>query len=221
MGKITLEPGESEKIISQPGADKAYNVNVEGAQVYLNHRANAITREGKVLKEGDRTVVSNLRGKPIYAKNPSTNQKTATVNVDRAGFSLTFQTRRTTETAKEEAGRTGKVDWAEMSLDVGSGSPTGRFMLYDNADGPDKVLEMVTFAFEEGSTVNESMTIYVFSQDADGNNKFKFVGNPENLPLNFETPVPVKEGWDVQVGFDNTSASTTKDVRLTAFVRGT
>jgi len=93
MAQITLDPGEKQKIISQPSDGDAYNINVDGARVYLSHRANGIVREGKAVKKGDRTVASNLRGKPIYAKNPSTNENTATLEVDRAGFALSFQSR--------------------------------------------------------------------------------------------------------------------------------
>jgi len=93
MPEITLEPGDVQKIVSQPDTGEAFNINVDGAKVYLSHRANGIVREGKAVKKGDRTVASNLRGKPLYAKNPSTNDNRATLEVDRAGFALSFQSR--------------------------------------------------------------------------------------------------------------------------------
>jgi len=93
MGEVVLAPGESEKIVSQPGRDEAYNINVDGAEVYLNHSSNGIVREGKRVQPGDRTTAHNLRGKSLYAKNPAQNDRDATVQVDMAGFALDFMTR--------------------------------------------------------------------------------------------------------------------------------
>jgi len=131
MATIELEPGEREKIISQPSNGDAYNINVDSAQVYLSHRANGITREGKLVKKGDRTVASNLRGKPIYAKNPAKNDNNAKLQVDRAGFALSFQSRAVVgavDTARTDTDApAASDDWDEATgsaVDIGSGGLT-------------------------------------------------------------------------------------------------
>jgi hypothetical protein len=93
MGEVTLQPGEREKIISQPGADQKYNIQVSGADVFLSHRSGLVVSEGKRIRPGDRVEVSNLQGKPLYVKNPASNGSTATVEVSEASFALFFQPR--------------------------------------------------------------------------------------------------------------------------------
>lgn len=131
MGEIILAPGERQKVVSQPERDEAYNINVSGADVYLSHRSNGITREGKHVKKGDRTVASNLRGKPLFAKNPSSNSSDATVEVDMAGFALSFQTRAVVgavDTGQDDQeAPAASDDWDEhtgSAVDIGSGGST-------------------------------------------------------------------------------------------------
>lgn len=93
MGEIALEPGETEKVVSQPGADDAYNIGVSGADVWLSHNESRARQDGQRVRPGDRVTVDNLRGKPLYVKNPPENSDDATVSVNPAGFNLIFQPR--------------------------------------------------------------------------------------------------------------------------------
>lgn len=90
MPAITIDPGDRTKLISQPAEADAYNVDVSGSAVYLSHNPRAVVRDGKKVRRGDRVEISNLRGKPVYAKVPSDASSSATVEVDRAGFALNF-----------------------------------------------------------------------------------------------------------------------------------
>jgi len=93
MGEITIEPGDTQKIVSQPGTDEAYNIDVSNADVFMSHNKSRTQGEGKRVRPGDRVTLDNLRGKSVYAKNPSENTENASLNVNRAGFNLTFEPR--------------------------------------------------------------------------------------------------------------------------------
>jgi len=93
MGQIDLDPGARKKIISQPGADERYNLDVEGADVFLSHRKGLEKQEGKRVRPGDRVTVENLQGKPLYALNPRANSAPATLSINEAAFGLIFQPR--------------------------------------------------------------------------------------------------------------------------------
>jgi hypothetical protein len=93
MGEITLKPGETRKLVSQPGPNESYNLAVAGADVFLSHRKGLVVREGKRVRPGDRVTVENLEGKPLYAKNPGENTSNATLNINEAAFGLFFQPR--------------------------------------------------------------------------------------------------------------------------------
>jgi len=93
MGEITLQPGEKQKLVSQPGADDSYNLGITGADIFLSHREGLVVQEGKRVRPGDRVTLENLRGKPVYAKNPGSNTDAATLEINQAGFNLIFQPR--------------------------------------------------------------------------------------------------------------------------------
>jgi len=90
MGELELAPGETTKLVSQPGPDEAYNIQVRGSDIYLGHRKAAVKTEGDRVRAGDRIQVSNLRGKNLFAKNPSTSTQNATIEVSLDGFSINF-----------------------------------------------------------------------------------------------------------------------------------
>lgn len=140
MGEIVLEPGDSKKIVSQPGREEAYNINVEGAEVYLSHRSNGIVREGKLLQPGDRTQATNLRGKPLHAKNPGSNSSDATIQVDQAGFALNFMTRPVVGAVRTNSGDEAApandnfVLRQGTGVDVNADTVTEKFVAPDAAD---------------------------------------------------------------------------------------
>jgi len=90
MPEISLAPGESKKIVSQPARDSEYNIDVSNADVYLSHNSRAVKREGKRARPGDRVTLTNLRGKSVYAKNPNENTADVTLDVAKAGFAISF-----------------------------------------------------------------------------------------------------------------------------------
>lgn len=93
MGEIVIEPGDTKKIVSQPGTDEAYNIGVTNEEVYLSHSSSRTKSEGKLVRPGDRVTIDNLRGKSIYAKNPSDNTETASLNINLAAFNLSWGNR--------------------------------------------------------------------------------------------------------------------------------
>jgi hypothetical protein len=130
MGDITLTPGETQKIVSQPGQDQSYNIGVTGADVYLSHREGLVRAEGKRVRPGDRVEVANLEGKPLYAKNPPENTTDATLEVSEASFALFFQPRATQATVEtsnddESAPATDSYENATATgVNIGSGGST-------------------------------------------------------------------------------------------------
>lgn len=167
MATINLAPGEKQKIISQPNQGDAYNINVDGGEVFLSHRSNGIVREGKRVKKGDRTVASNLRGKPVYAKNPAGNSNNARLEVDRAGFALSFQARAVVgavDTARTDTDApAASDDWDEATgsaVDIGSGGSTTEVLTPPGR--ADQVMLRVegSAAFEVSVTWNNTSETY-------------------------------------------------------------
>jgi len=140
MGEITIPPGETEQIVSQPEPNDEYNAGVTGSDVYLSHRPSGIRREGKRVRPGDRVTLRNLRGKPIYAKNPPSAGQAATVEINRAAFALIFQPRAVqasvqTGDSSESAPRTDAfVTRTGDGVDVSSSSTSETFRAPDRAD---------------------------------------------------------------------------------------
>lgn len=165
MGEITLEPGQTEKIVSQPGRDEAYNINVLGAKVYLGHRSNGLVREGKPVKAGDRTQASNLRGKPLYAKNPATNSDDATIEIDQAGFALSFMARSTQATVQANSNNEAApstddfIERQDTNVDVNASTATEKFIAPGRADN-------VTVSVDNA---DGSYSVAVEFLDGDGN----------------------------------------------------
>lgn len=104
MGDIVIEPGETKKLVSQPGPDAAYNITVENADVYMSHDKSRVLGSGKRVRPGDRVTVDNLRGKSLYAKNPPENDENAVLGVNQAGFNLIFQPRPVVGAVRTSAG---------------------------------------------------------------------------------------------------------------------
>jgi len=153
MGEIVLEPGDREKVVSQPGPDAAYNINVAGADVYLSHRSNGIVREGKRVQEGDRTQASNLRGKPLFAKNPGTNSSDAVIHVDQAGFALNFMTRAVIGSVRTNSGDEAApandnfVERQGTGVDVNAATVTETFIAPDAANNVTVSVDDATGAY--------------------------------------------------------------------------
>lgn len=167
MGQLTLAPGERQKIVSQPGANEEYNINVDGAKVYLSHRENGIIREGKAVKKGDRVTAGNLRGKPLFAKNPSTNSNTATIEVDQAGFSLTFGARAVVgavDTSRTDTeAPAASDDWDEATgsaVDIGSGGSSTEVLTPPGRSDQLMLRVEGTAGFEVDVTFNNTSVTY-------------------------------------------------------------
>lgn len=104
MGEVTIQPGEREKIISQPAQGDAYNIGVQGADIYLSHSSASTRNEGRKVVPGDRATLRHLRGKSIYAKNPPGNDDPAKISIDKAGFDIVFQSRPVVGAVQQESG---------------------------------------------------------------------------------------------------------------------
>jgi len=130
MGQIDLDPGQRKKIISQPGADERYNLDVEGADVFLSHRKGLERQEGKRVRPGDRVTVENLQGKPLYALNPRANSAPATLSINEAAFGLIFQPRAiqaTVQSGPQEEATPATDDFTEATgsnVDISNGGST-------------------------------------------------------------------------------------------------
>jgi len=93
MGEIIIEPGDTQKIVSQPGPSKAYNLSVTGADVFLSHNSSRTVAEGDPVRLGDRVKLRNLNGQSVYAKNPPENTTNAVLTLSEAGFDVLYQVR--------------------------------------------------------------------------------------------------------------------------------
>jgi len=93
MPELTLSPGESRKIVSQPERGEEYNLHVTGTNVFISHNNRAIRQQGDEVVAGDRVTLDEFRGSSAYAKNPTTNTQDATLNISEASFSITYETR--------------------------------------------------------------------------------------------------------------------------------
>jgi len=205
MGELTLNPGESKKIVSQPDSDEAYNINVKGAEIYVAHRSHGIVREGKHIRKGDRTVASNLRGKPLYAKNPSTNNTTATVEVDQAGFALTFQTRRIVEQPSDAASRENQEETAGGEvLNIASGSYSSVVLPLSNTTNAE--LSQFYAAVTNGNYSN-NVWYRIVTLDSGGSDQDEYHLNGLGLPHSWKPRAAIPEDGDVKVEVHNESGS--------------
>jgi hypothetical protein len=165
MGEIVLEPGDQQRIVSQPGRDEAYNINVEGATVFLSHRSNGIVREGKRVKAGDRTQASNLRGKPLFAKNPGSNSSEATIEVDQAGFALNFMTRPVVGAVRTTSGNEAAPANDNFVHLVGTGRDVSSNPVSETFEAPDAADDVLISVDDADNTFE----VAVVFEDADGN----------------------------------------------------
>lgn len=140
MGEIEIDPGETQKLLSQPGMDEAYQLQVTGSDVFLSHRQSQVRQEGDRLRAGDRVRVTNLRGKPLYARNPPESSGTARVDLTTAGFALQFFPRAVQATVQtnaddEAAPRTDAFVFREdTGVDVSSTAAVETIAAPDRAD---------------------------------------------------------------------------------------
>jgi len=140
MGEIVIAPGETKKIVSQPGSGEEYNITVDGADVWMAHDKSRARSSGKRVRPGDRVTMNNLRGKSVYAKNPGDNDKNATLEVNQAGFNLIFQPRPVvgavaTSSGNEAAPANDNEEFAADSLDLDAeGDQTLAFSGVDAAE---------------------------------------------------------------------------------------
>jgi len=181
MGEITIEPGDTKKIVSQPGTDEEYNITVENADVYMAHDKSRAVSSGKRVRPGDRVTVSNLRGRSLYAKNPPGNDENARLEVNEAGFALFFQPRPVVGAVRTSAGAEASPAndedaWSYgTDVDVSGGVTTGLIDLPDatealvvNVDEADDTFEVaVVFTDDEGTEITRR----------DSGNKSGFAGN--------------------------------------------
>jgi len=84
MPELTLSPGESTKIVSQPGPNEAYQLDVINGDVFLSHNPNRTKAEGKLITAGGSGDLRNFRGKSIFAVAPDG----ATIRINKQSFSL-------------------------------------------------------------------------------------------------------------------------------------
>jgi len=185
MGEVTLQPGEREKIISQPAPDESYNLQVSGADVFLSHRSGLVVSEGKRIRPGDRVEVSNLQGKPLYVKNPPSNGSNATVEVSEASFALFFQPRAiqaSVQASENDEAAPATDDFTEAtgnSVDISNGgnvveslTPPGRSdQISIHAEGTASLQVKVGWNNTDqtftGTTVREVVPVYFISDAID------------------------------------------------------
>jgi len=185
MGQIDLDPGQRKKIISQPGADERYNLDVEGADVFLSHRKGLEKQEGKRVRPGDRVTVENLQGKPLYALNPRANSNPATLSINDAAFGLIFQPRAiqaTVQSGPQEEATPATDNFTEATgsaVDISNGgnvvetlTPPGRSdQISIHADGSAPLEVKVRWNNTDqtftGTTVREVVPVYFISDDID------------------------------------------------------
>ena len=192
MGEIILSPGDKQKIVSQPGRDEAYNIIVRDADVYLNHRPNGIVREGKRVSANDRAQAHNLRGKSLYAKNPSRNDTDAVVEVDQAGFALNFMTRNVVERPADAASRNNQFDVVTQLQGTTSGMDS---ILPFNNFTPDKDILIQEITLRDVDTVGTEATVALKIADPDGNyTTWGYFPYPDAFPVDFSPGLVYEEG---------------------------
>jgi len=185
MGQLSLQPGERQKIISQPGPDERYNLDVEGADVFLSHRKGLEKQEGKRVRPGDRVTVENLQGKPLYALNPRRNTSEAVLSINEAAFGLIFQPRAiqaTVQSGPQEESTPATDNFTEAtgnSVDISNGgnvveslTPPGRSdQVSIHAEGTAQIEVKVRWNNTEqtfsGTTVREVVPVYFISDAID------------------------------------------------------
>jgi hypothetical protein len=137
---IEIPPGERQKLLSQPGVSEEYQLQVSGSDIFLSHRASRVREEGDRVRPGDRVRVSNLDGKPLYAKNPASSSSNARVDVSEASFALNFFPRAVqasvqTDDTNEAAPRTDNFVAREANgIDVSGAAETETVSVPDRAD---------------------------------------------------------------------------------------
>jgi hypothetical protein len=185
MGQLSLQPGERQKIISQPGPNKEYNLDVEGADVFLSHRKGLEKQEGKRVRPGDRVEIENLQGKPVYALNPKGNTSEAVLSLNEAAFGLIFQPRAiqaTIQSGPQDEATPATDDFTEAtgnSVDISNGgnvveslTPPGRSnQVSIHAEGTAQIEVKVRWNNTEqtfsGTTVREVLPVYFISDGID------------------------------------------------------
>lgn len=186
MGEIILQPGEVQKVVSQPAASESYNIACTGADVFLSHRKRLAESEGKRIRPGDRVSVERLEGKPLYAKNPSVNSNAATLEVSEASFALFFQPRSVQATVQtnqnnESAPATDDYNNASgSSVDISNNgsvtetlTPPGRSdQISIHAEGTAAIDVQVTWnnteeTYSTTGTLKEVLPVYYIDDDID------------------------------------------------------
>jgi hypothetical protein len=222
MGEIVLSPGDKQKVVSQPGRGEAYNINVENADVYLNHSPNGIVREGKLVNAGDRAQANNLQGGSLWAKNPSSNDKDARINVDKAGFALNFMTRSVVERPSDRAAREETADSGSTSQTIGASS-SGFIDAYNNDTGGVMFLEMATLRFSDAASMSDSRPEWniianVAVRDASNNVVYNVSMNAGQFPLNPSQALPIPDGGVVRAAVNNNTTNS-REIVFGAIVR--
>jgi len=113
MGELEVTD-EPVKIVSQPAPNRSYRVDVEGAAVVIGHTRTALLRQGQRFEPGDRAVLNNLQGQPLYARTTRASAQ-ARVNVNDASFNVVFQQR-----ARLAASRENRATVVSDSATVGT-----------------------------------------------------------------------------------------------------
>lgn len=86
----TLETGDKKRIIQSHDAEgDEYVLNVEGGNIRIAH-SEKTTKDGTLIKDGDRVKLKNLRGKPLFAE---AIKGTPEIEIDRAGVDVVYMQR--------------------------------------------------------------------------------------------------------------------------------
>jgi hypothetical protein len=138
MGEMVIPPDEVVEIVGAHQASENWKMQVEDANVLLDHNPNSVAQVGDRVKAGDRVILEDLRGDPVYAV--AEGNRPATAYVSRAALSISFQTRDTVGAVQRDDGSavapaSDSYEWVYgRSVDPSAGDIVESFEAPDRAD---------------------------------------------------------------------------------------
>jgi hypothetical protein len=218
MGEITIPAGDTKKIVSSPGYDEAYQLDVNDGDVFVSHDPQRTKAEGKLVTPDDRGDLRNFKGDDVYAFAPDG----ATVRINEQAFELSLFPRRVVERPTDQAARSGNVDSDYGDLTLVDGG-VDFVDAYENTTGGTVYLQMVPFEFTDTASLADarpewSIQAAVMVRDADNNVDFSFSMNAGHFPFVPEQPLPVEDGGVVR-GVVNNNTSAERTFTIGAIVR--
>lgn len=138
MGRVEIPADDVVELVGDHQANENWKLQVEDANILVDHSAQQVTQVGDRIKAGDRVRLEDLRGMPVYAT--AEGDQPATAWISRAALNITFMTRDTVGAVQRDDGSavapaSDSYEWVYgRSVDPSAGDIVESFEAPDRAD---------------------------------------------------------------------------------------